>query len=624
MPSNDRLLDYYERELAYLRSAGEAFAQQHPKVAQRLELSGDESPDPHVERLLEAFAFLAARIHQNIDDSTSDVANNLLEQLYPHALRPVPSSTIARFEPDQAKINLDAGYTVERGTSLFTHSSQGDTVYFKTCYPVSLWPLRISSVSLQTEDLRRLTSQSSAASVLKVGLVYPNGFAFPEGGAAALLRFYLKGSSDTSAQLLDLLLGNTIEVSWHADRATEDNIPPVLPDVQRDVRPRYVGLEAGQGLLPEQADSHPAFRLLLEYFAFPAKFQFVDVDCARLSFMPKGVPPPAGANAAQETEGELLFVFDAKPPRQLLLDPDSLQLGCTPVINLFPRTAEPLRITARQAHYKLVADHHRHRSTEIYTIERVQANGAGASAASDLPAYFAFRPHTGSAAHAGPYWHARRISNTSAGLAGSDIQLTFVDPNFDPATDAGGRTLNAQVLCTNRQLARQLDAGAVLHIEAAGPIAAVRALHKPTAQVQPSLDGAARWNLVSQLALNQMSLVDGEAALAALGEMLSLNNLTQELAAERQVKGLVGMRSQRVTRHTGSDPWYAYRHGYSVRVRLDPQLFRGSSQMLFCAVLHRFLGRFAGINTFVELVLEDNDKQARHSWAALPVAYVNL
>jgi type VI secretion system protein ImpG len=50
------LLHYYVQELAYLRRAGVSFAQRYPKVASRLELSENESPDPHVERLIEAFA----------------------------------------------------------------------------------------------------------------------------------------------------------------------------------------------------------------------------------------------------------------------------------------------------------------------------------------------------------------------------------------------------------------------------------------------------------------------------------------------------------------------------------------------------------------------------------------
>lgn len=626
MSGTERLLGYYERELAYLRTAGAAFAAEHPQVAQRLELSGDESPDPHVERLLESFAFLAARIHQNIDDSTSDVAANLLEQLYPHVLRPVPSATVVRFDPDPAKINLAPGYTVAPGTSLFTHTGDGDTVFFQTTYPVRLWPLTVTSVSLQTDELGPLLVaehgapaepdwQREAASVLRVRVAYPRGFAFAQEESGAL-RFYVRGNSDTAAQLCDLLLGETIAMRWRADAAVPcdaDGAPAPVTLTQR--HPVGAGLEAGQGLLPERDDTHPALRLLLEYFAFPAKFQFFDVDCGALRFLPKQAAPGAPARG----EGELLFILRRKPSRPLLLDADTLQLGCTPAINLFARTAEPLRITGRQAHYKLVPDHHRQRATEIYTIGLVTSGGPAGSAL-PLPGYFSGGP----AARPGPYWHARRVASTNPALPGSEMELTFIDPGFAPASDAAARTLVARVVCTNRHLARALDAGAALHIEDAGPVGAIRALHKPTAQVQPALDGATRWKLASQLALNQVSLLDGEHALDALRDMLALNNLTGEVAAERQIAGIGSLRSERVTRYVGPDPWYAYRQGYRVTVRLLPKLFHGSSQVLFGAVLHRFLGLFAGVNTFVELIVEDDDGREQYAWPALPVSYARL
>jgi type VI secretion system protein ImpG len=601
---SERLLDYYERELAYLRSAGQAFARRHPKVAERLELSADESPDPHVERLIESFAFLAARIHQNIDDSTSDVANNLLEQLYPHAVRPLPSATIARFDAGRAKINLAAGYTVARGTPLFTHSSEGDTIYFKTSLPVELWPLKVLSADLQTQDLAPLTGLAEARSVLRLRIAYPAGFG-ANGAKPGKLRFYIQGGSDSAAQLCDLLLGRTRLVEWHAGERAPQRLAGL---------PGLVGLEPDEALLPERADTHAALRLLLEYFAFPAKFQFFELDCSALDFPTAATAPAQGTDA----EGELRFIFDRKPAGQVLLDAESIQLGCTPVVNLFERTAEPLRITGRQASYTLVADHHRLRATEIYSIERVLCPGMGLPH-DELPGYFS----SGYKSAAGASWYARRVSGKGEA---NDMQLTLVDPDFAPARQAATRTLTAKVLCTNAQLARQLGASAELSIEDAGPIATIVVLHKPTEQIQPSLDGAARWKLVSLLSLNQFSLVDGPQARTRLQQLLLLNNLTGALAADSQVRGLTALSCRRVTRYMDAalDPWHGYRQGYSVRIQLDADHFRGSSQMLFCAVLHRFLALFASINTFVELVLEDELGKTLQTWQPLPSKHLSL
>lgn len=63
-----RLLHYYNIELQHLREMGTEFSREFPKVAGRLGLEGFECADPYVERLLEGFAFLAARVHLKLDD----------------------------------------------------------------------------------------------------------------------------------------------------------------------------------------------------------------------------------------------------------------------------------------------------------------------------------------------------------------------------------------------------------------------------------------------------------------------------------------------------------------------------------------------------------------------------
>ena len=77
----DDLLLYYERELTFLREMGAEFAQKYPKIASRLVLEADKCEDPHVERMLEAFAFLAARVHLKIDDEFPEITESLLQIL---------------------------------------------------------------------------------------------------------------------------------------------------------------------------------------------------------------------------------------------------------------------------------------------------------------------------------------------------------------------------------------------------------------------------------------------------------------------------------------------------------------------------------------------------------------
>src|ERR671934_1938151 len=137
----DDLLGYYERELVFLRQMGAEFAQKYPKIAARLLLEADKCEDPHVERIIQAFAFLAARVHLKIDDEFPEITESLLGILYPHYLRPIPSMSIAEFHVDSDPVTPDSGMTLERGSVLNSRPVQGVPCKFQTCYDVTFWPV---------------------------------------------------------------------------------------------------------------------------------------------------------------------------------------------------------------------------------------------------------------------------------------------------------------------------------------------------------------------------------------------------------------------------------------------------------------------------------------------------
>src|SRR6516165_8945472 len=97
---SDVLYPYYERELLFIRQLAQEFARQYPAAADRLRLEPNRSADPHVERLIEAFALLAGRIHHKLDDEFPELTDALLSVLYPHYLAPIPSMGIVQFDLD--------------------------------------------------------------------------------------------------------------------------------------------------------------------------------------------------------------------------------------------------------------------------------------------------------------------------------------------------------------------------------------------------------------------------------------------------------------------------------------------------------------------------------------------
>src|SRR6059058_4604081 len=121
----DELLLYYERELDYLRKSAAQFAEKHPKVASRLVLEPTKCEDPHVERLLEAFAFLAARVHLKMDDDFPEISEALLTVVYPQLTRPIPSMSIVEFQLDPEQGKLSTGLSIPRDTVLHSRPVAG-------------------------------------------------------------------------------------------------------------------------------------------------------------------------------------------------------------------------------------------------------------------------------------------------------------------------------------------------------------------------------------------------------------------------------------------------------------------------------------------------------------------
>ncbi len=589
-----QLLDYYQRELTWLRHAGSIFAERYPKVARRLELSPGECPDPHVERLLEGFALLAARLQRRLDDDYAEFSDALLEQLYPLAMRPLPSCAIVQFEPDPSKGNLAGGYPLPRDTPLFVTTTKGESIHFRTSAAVRLWPIEINeALLLGSDEAQALTGVAQARSALRLSL---HCLGESQWSALAInqLRVHLAATPVINACLYDLLGAHAVKVL----AGPVGSVPKVLAGL-----PDIVGFASDEVLLPDEDGVHPGMRLLAEYFAFPDKFNFFDI-------------PLAGATTDSQTL-YLYIVFDRAPANRLHLQASDFALGCTPVINLFPRTSEPLRPDGTRSEYRLVADSHRENSVEIHSIRAMRASSS--QGVLRVPAYYGSQ-HIGGEKQC--YWHARRVSGMTPNRLGTDLMVSLVDTRLDPLSEGTEYSLTAELLCTNRHLAQSLPAGTPLGFERPGPVAWARLRNPPSPQSLPRLDGESRWRLVSQLTLNHLSLVEGPQALHALKEILQLHNLRDEASALRQIEGLLGLGCERVIAHVGEDAWRGWRNGLEVQLQLDPQHFVGNSAVLFSAVLAQFFSLYATANRFVRTVLVQSDKEVK-TWqpqAGMPLS----
>lgn len=591
---HDELLQAYQRELGWLRDAGAEFATSYPRLASRLRLGAGEVGDPHVERLIESFAFLTARVQHAFDSDLPELTTTLLELLAPHLLEPLPSLSIACFEMDPEAGLALAGSRVERDTLLLGTPRSGQTCRFRTCYPVTLWPVRVTEARLESPLAHGwLRSHREVESVLRLRLETQG--ARWQDLAIEHLRFFLDGPPQVAFPLYELLVSRARGVALVADGA------PDAPYFQPMDSLRQLGFGPEEALLPVRPHVHRGYRLVQEYFAFPEKYLFFELALERACVQ------------ASTRSLEVLVLLDVPPEEGVALSPENFRLGCTPIINLFPKLAEPLRLDQRRTEYPLVPDH-RQRELELHSIVSVSASTQQEERMHVVEPIFSWR-HREEWDEPRAFWHARRNPTGSADGRGSQVLLSFVDLDFNPRLPADP-TLFVHTLCSNGDLAVQLAPGTPLQVEQQAPVGTLRCLRRPTPPRAPPARGPRLWQLVSLLSLHHLSLAEGEQALGALEELLRLHDGSGGEASEQQLQGLTGLECRPVVHQRAGDAWRGFCRGLELTLTFDESLYVGGSALLLGSVLSHFFGLYTSMETFTQLVMRS--EQREDTWKRWP------
>ncbi|CAI8694050.1 type VI secretion system baseplate subunit TssF [Burkholderia cepacia] len=588
----EELLPYYERELSFLRRYSRDFAERYPKIAARLALSGEHCEDPHVERMIESFALLGARINKKLDDDYPEFTEALLEVLYPHYLRPFPSCSIAQFTPASPGQQTEP-VVIGRGTELKSRPIRGVQCRFRTAYDVTLAPIRISEARYTPVALAPSATVLPSNATGVISITFESLAAQLDLGALKVptLRAHLHGEQSFVAALTDCLFVNVLGAYVEPERNGRWTALRKLPIEQ-------AGFDEDDALIDYPAKSHPAYRLLTEYFAFPDKFDFVDFDLAAI------------ARASGRCQRATLHLVlqdvrsDSHVARLLeLLTASHFRLFCTPIVNLFRQHGEPIRITHRAVSYPVIAEARRAFAYEVYSIDSVKLVRQQAHEESVIE----FRPfyslHHGEAARIGHYWFARRNDWVAQKSPGYETEISIVDIDFEP-TSPQTDTLSLDLTCTNRDLPAMLAfglEGGDLFQEGGAQTSGISMLRRPTQSVRFERGRAAHWRLVSHLALNHVSLV--AHGLAPLKEMLTLYDLRRTAVSMRQIDGLAGIEQRGAVQWLPGKPFATFVRGIEIRLTIDEEHFVGASLASFVRVLDSFFGLYVHLNSFVQLVV---------------------
>ena len=603
-----RHLRFYKDELEYLREAAAEFAAEYPKIASRLDLRGTEVPDPYVERLLEGFAFVSARVQLELDAQFPRFTSGLIENLMPDYLAPMPSVGIVQIEPDHSDPALAKGVVVPRHSVLSSNLKRGDLTpcTFRTAHETTLWPVEVSDAAYigSPRDLEtyKLPDAGEAVAAVRLTLSCTGEKAFGQLGSPSCrfdkLPMFLQGAEDVPLLMLEELLAKSAAVFVRAAGQPEKVTQLPASCLQA------IGFASDEALLPNNNRGFEGHRLLLEYFVFPERFRGLEL----------GGLADALERVGAEREVEVFITLNNRNDAlENIVDASRFELFCTPVVNLFEKRCDRIHIDDRESSYHVVPDRTRPRDFEVHTVTSVVGHGS-----SDSSEYL-FRPLYGTADTAVPGFDQRyftierrqRIHSSTmrdderATYTGAEVFLSIVDADQAPYDDKLVQ-LGVQALCTNRDLPMApAMRDAPYELRAAGPILGVKFLIGPT-RPRPSIAvGESGWQLIDHMSLNHVSLLgdDPESGARTLRRLVALHADLQEPHVKKQADGIRELRCESVVRQVPTPGPLAFGRGLAISLVLEERFFEGGSCFLFGCVLERFFARYVALNSFTETSL---------------------
>jgi type VI secretion system protein ImpG len=609
------LLKHYEQELHFVREMGKEFAQRYSKVAERLDLDSIECADPYVERLLEGFAFLSARIQVKLQAEFPKFTQHLLETVYPHYLSPIPSMSIIEFTPDQDGSITENGVTINKGEMLRSNHIENNThCLYQTAHTIKLWPIEITDIQyLSSTEANQypIYTEQSIKSGIKVQLKTFADMPFQQLKEFNELDFFIKTSSDLAGRIYELLFANSIKVLInHAIDEKQESYYSLDPDCIK-----AIGFKSEESLLPYTDVSFEGYRLLQEYFNFSKRFLFFKITQLKQAI-----------KYNHNDTLELVFLFDNQSDSlQSTLNKDSLALNCTPIINLFKKKSDRITLSQHNHEHHIIIDRSQPMSYEVYQVNKVLAFDQGSKAKQTFKPFYACDKYSESALH-NAYYTLRREPRlqhndyrNSRDYIGTEVFIALVDQTEKPY-QGDLKELSIDLLCTNRHLpqkTRNSHRTMTLSLkDSNAPINHIQAITQVTEPQPPHPEGDYAWRLISHLSLNYLSLLNNQKddSASALKEMLSLYIQDKTNSASKQIDGITRIDSKEVVRRIPDNGPITFGRGLEITITCKESAFEGSSAFILVAVLERFFAKYVSINSFTQTRLKTLERGLIKTW----------
>ncbi|AOA58838.1 type VI secretion system baseplate subunit TssF [Acinetobacter larvae] len=580
----EELLPYYEKQLQEFGQQSRDFAEKYPKIAQRLSLNQEQIDDPHIERLIQAFSLIAARVDKKLAESYDVFTRALFEVMFPQYLRHFPACTVVSFEDSNKQKQLTEAHLIPAHTILKSRSFKGVQCEFQTSQTVRLLPLQLLALDFKTNPSSHMHLNQNATLSLRFE-IFNDANAWLQ---HETLPIYLDAISNFPLQVLDGIFRKDSSFSLKfGQRVIEIKNPFSV-----------MGFDETESLLPIDEHTHHAYRLLLEYFCFPEKFSYLKLNLNFLKHLAEN------QNVFEIHIHLKLNLNDQAIVRNYSeLNVANFKLFTSPAVNLFEKNAEPQKINHKQLEYPLITDAHHPELYQVYNIidmQMIREKQNEENVNYPILPFFAMSHYYGKNVQ---FFYATNLKQYQSKhvAAGYSIISKHLSP-YEIKSDF----ISTVLLCSNGDLPHEALSlsNNVLNLNDASMARRALVLKRPTEPYFFSQNQKEQWRIISHLSLNTVALMKGDAV-SHLKELLELYNLPRSKENHLIIDAIQQIKFELTHKLVEAKPFPMFVRGVKVLLHIRSQVFRGHSLYLFSQLVSYVFNLKVQMNSFVDVSIFD-------------------
>ena len=588
MSAIEEVLPYYEKQLQEFSQQSREFANKYPKIAQRLSLNQEQIDDPHIERLIQAFSLISARIDKKLNDSYQIFTRSIFEVMFPQYLKPFPACSIVSFEDVNKIKQLSNAYLIPKNTSLKSKSVRGVQCEYRTVQNVTLLPIALKAVNFKTHPSAHIHLNRNATLILDFEIFNHQLKLLQQ----HQLPIYLDAISSFPLQVLDNIFNKSTGFSL---KTGNDFIEITNPF-------EVVGFDETESLLPIDQHTHHAYRLLMEYFCFPEKFNYLNLNLNFLKHL---------LDEQNEFEVRIhlkLNLNDQACIRNYTeLNIANFKLFSTPVVNLFNKQAEPQKINHKQLQYSLLTDAHYPDFYQVYSIHEMNMIREKSNQDQVIFPVLPF--------FAMSHYHQESIqffySLNPIQLQNKPVETRYsiISKHLSPQSTKSD-FISIRLLCCNRDLPHEAlsQANNILHVNDSNLARRALMLKRPTKPYYFEQNKKEQWRIISHLSLNTLSFMKGDA-ISHMKELLELYNLPKLKENHLIIDSIKNIDFSLTQKLIQAKPFPLFVRGVKVNLAIDSQVFRGHSLYVFSQLLSHVFNLKVQMNSYVDIIVSDSNTQ---------------